>query len=367
MQLCCAAWHSNHRSGACPASRATIAVPTATVSAFALHGCPARWHAVSVARQTAPLLWQPCSQAVLPTASMLALATARLAASLSLFVALWPVTTCRACQGTAAGTPAARRAACATLPSVTDAHVSLLLSCGFLVRHTAAADSYLFGMPQAGTAVRSVAGAARGCGREVRVKKLRAERDVRLSRLSSKEWHTGGHCTDGHIADAGARQDAGGLRGNQVFVPSALLTMAGRFLPCPGPPPCSPARPRSRPAGDLVPAAAEAPARAARSGARQAQAAAQRAGRALARGRHAGVGGAAAAGHARGPAAANCQARRVTRFRILQLRGIDEKAELLASSARGPPPLFACTPSPRPAALHAMPRLVHCLMYAVRP
>lgn len=41
---------------------------------------------------------------------------------------------------------------------MTDAHVSLLLSHGFLTRHTGGPDGYLLSMPSAGAAVRSVAG-----------------------------------------------------------------------------------------------------------------------------------------------------------------------------------------------------------------
>lgn len=42
---------------------------------------------------------------------------------------------------------------------MTDAHVALLLSHGFLTRYTGGPDGYLFSMPNAGAAVRSVAGA----------------------------------------------------------------------------------------------------------------------------------------------------------------------------------------------------------------
>lgn len=47
---------------------------------------------------------------------------------------------------------------------VSDAHVSLLLNEGYLTRHTGplGADGYLFSMPNAGAAVRSVAGALSG-------------------------------------------------------------------------------------------------------------------------------------------------------------------------------------------------------------
>ena len=44
---------------------------------------------------------------------------------------------------------------------VTEQHVSLLLNRGFLTRHTGGPDGYLFSMPAAGAAVRSVAGALR--------------------------------------------------------------------------------------------------------------------------------------------------------------------------------------------------------------
>lgn len=47
--------------------------------------------------------------------------------------------------------------AVAAVSAVTDAHVSLLLNHGFLNRSTASSDSYLFSMPHAGAAVRSVA------------------------------------------------------------------------------------------------------------------------------------------------------------------------------------------------------------------
>eukprot|EP00887_Chlorella_sp_A99_P002948 scaffold24.g2948.t1 len=53
------------------------------------------------------------------------------------------------------GQPAATAAAGAAAPG--EAHVSLLLSHGFLTRHTAGADGYLFSLPGAGAAVRSVA------------------------------------------------------------------------------------------------------------------------------------------------------------------------------------------------------------------
>lgn len=75
-----------------------------------------------------------------------------------------PAAMCRARLDAAAGPPAVRATASAAAQGVTDAHVSLLLSHGFLARHTASADSYLFGMPQAGAAVRSVAGAALAVG-----------------------------------------------------------------------------------------------------------------------------------------------------------------------------------------------------------
>lgn len=40
----------------------------------------------------------------------------------------------------------------------TERHVSLLLSRGLLTRHTASLGGYLFSMPNAGAAIRSVAG-----------------------------------------------------------------------------------------------------------------------------------------------------------------------------------------------------------------
>ncbi|KAI7843185.1 hypothetical protein COHA_003168 [Chlorella ohadii] len=58
------------------------------------------------------------------------------------------------------GAPQASRAAAAGpggRQPVTEAHVSLLLSHGFLTRHTGGLDGYLFSMPNAGAAVRSVA------------------------------------------------------------------------------------------------------------------------------------------------------------------------------------------------------------------
>ncbi|PRW33736.1 serine threonine- kinase 19 isoform X1 [Chlorella sorokiniana] len=56
----------------------------------------------------------------------------------------------------AAATGAAGAAA-AGQSAVTDAHVSLLLNHGFLTRYTGGPDGYLFSMPNAGAAVRSVA------------------------------------------------------------------------------------------------------------------------------------------------------------------------------------------------------------------
>ena len=44
---------------------------------------------------------------------------------------------------------------------VTEQHVSLLLNRGVLTRHTGGPDGYLFSMPAAGAAVRSVAGVLR--------------------------------------------------------------------------------------------------------------------------------------------------------------------------------------------------------------
>lgn len=46
--------------------------------------------------------------------------------------------------------------------AVTDHQVSLLLNQGLLTRHTGGPDGYLFSMPNAGLAVRSVAGERTG-------------------------------------------------------------------------------------------------------------------------------------------------------------------------------------------------------------
>ena len=47
--------------------------------------------------------------------------------------------------------------------------VSLLLSHGFLMRHTMSTDGYLFSMPNAGAAVRSIAGSVGVCKLRFRV------------------------------------------------------------------------------------------------------------------------------------------------------------------------------------------------------
>lgn len=141
------------------ASAATISVPTADprwpLLCTAAWGARApQWHAVSVAQRTSLSQLLLLSQ-FLPCHC---LALSLTLAALNRVLLLFP------CIGRAGGpAPAAapRPAAAAAAGRVTDKHVSLLLSHGFLTRHTGGPDGYLFSMPNAGTAVRSVAGAAR--------------------------------------------------------------------------------------------------------------------------------------------------------------------------------------------------------------
>ncbi|PSC67391.1 Serine threonine-kinase 19 [Micractinium conductrix] len=93
---------------------------------------------------------------------------------------------------------AAARATGAGGGGVTEAHVSLLLNRGFLTRHTASADSYLFSMPSAGAAVRSVA-----AGRQEILSLLQRRRhpEVLESELEKKKLQRSVLGVRWHVAD----------------------------------------------------------------------------------------------------------------------------------------------------------------------
>ncbi len=153
------AWHPNHRSGALLASSATISVPTANPRWPLL--CTAAW---AQRPPVADRVSGPTHIHFPPVLLFLAPGLQRFAGwstccyRSSLRSCFSPILHRAATSSTAQLSKAAAAVPGGRQP-VTEAHVSLLLSHGFLTRHTGGLDGYLFSMPNAGAAVRSVAGA----------------------------------------------------------------------------------------------------------------------------------------------------------------------------------------------------------------